>query len=62
MLISEGSATRKNPVRDFISSTFFQDFKDFVARFQGFRAKKLRNIRNKMPKSTETFASKDFRK
>ena len=42
-----------------------QHFSSFIARFQDFKTKKLRNIRNKMlsiRRSTGTFASKDFRK
>ena len=42
-----------------------QDFKDFIAKFQDFKAKKLRDIWNKMlsiRRSTGTIASKNSRK
>jgi len=48
VLNSGGPQLEKNvtPVRVFKSSTFF---KDFMARFQDFTGKKLRDIRNKTP-------------
>ena len=43
---TERSATHKNPVQDFKSLTFPQDFKDFIARFQDYSAKKFHVIRS----------------
>ena len=42
---AEGSATCKNPVQGFKSLNFYQDFKDYMARFQIFRAE-FHGIRN----------------